>query len=156
MTQSINGSTLAGVGNMAHRNFAAVLSFAFLWLLAGCGGSEVEMGTVRGTVTLDGVPLAQGWVHSHPESGRGACGAIQSDGSFELETNDYGKGAVVGTHRLTVLAYENHSAVAADYDETDAKLLVPQKYTQPGTAGFSVVIEPSKENVIDLPLRSAL
>ena len=127
-----------------------VLLCAFLLGTCGCGADQPEMGRVRGKVTLGGVPLTSGSVISYPESGRGASGAIQSDGTFELETNEYGKGAVVGKHRLTVLAYNGDPTAAFESDQV--RLAVPHKYTQPDSSGLSVVVSAGKEELVTLAL----
>jgi len=128
-----------------------VLLCAALLATAGCGAEKPEMGRVRGKVTLDGAPVAGGWVITYPELGRGARGVIQGDGTFELETNEYGKGAVAGKHRLTVVAYEGNPAAALEPDHV--RLLVPHKYTQPDSSGLSVVVSAGKEEYVALELR---
>ncbi|MBN2216965.1 MAG: hypothetical protein JW719_06285 [Pirellulales bacterium] len=127
----------------------AVLCAALLGT-AGCGADKPEMGSVRGKVTLDGAPVSGGCVISYTESGRGAHAMIQSDGTFELETNEYGKGAVVGKHRLTVVAYDGNPTAELESDR--ARLLIPHKYTQPDSSGLSVVVSAGKEEHVVLEL----
>ena len=119
---------------------------------AGCSDGAAATGEVRGTVTLDGKPLSHGWVISYPENGPGALGKIGSDGSFELATKGVGRGAVLGKHRLTVVAYEGGSEADLESDDTDGKLLIPQKYTQPGSSGLTMEVSPKLETVIELKL----
>lgn len=114
------------------------------------GADQPEMGRVRGTVRLGETPLKSGCVISYPESGRGASGMIQKDGTFELETNEYGKGAVVGKHRLTVVAYEGNPTT--EVEPENVRLLVPHKYTQPDSSGLSVVVTAGKEELVTLEL----
>ena len=130
---------------------STILALLLLCGAAGCADNQPEMGMVRGIVTLNGTPLTGGWVHSHPELGRGAAGSIQRDGTFELSTTDFGKGAVVGKHVLTVMAYEEvPDGVDPDIDE---KSLVPQKYTQPGSSGLSVEVVGGEEKHVSLDLK---
>jgi len=137
--------------NVVHGGFVILSSMAPLCAV-GCGDSgKPEMGQVRGMVTLNGAPLVSGSVISYPEMGRGAHGEIQQDGTFELETNDYGKGAVLGEHRLVVVAYEPNPEAATN-PEAERELLVPARYTQPSSSGFSVMVEAGKEKQIDLQL----
>jgi hypothetical protein len=49
---------------------------------AGCGGDPT--GTLAGTVTLDGKPLAAGSVRLVPADGRPPVGGIVTDGTFTL------------------------------------------------------------------------
>ena len=62
-----------------------VASLALL-LLSGCGGGE-PMGTVSGTVTLDGAPVTAGQIGFISASGYSAVADIGSDGSFTLVEN---------------------------------------------------------------------
>jgi hypothetical protein len=76
------------------------------------------MAPVRGTVTVDGQPLAEGRVMFTPvgkgelNSGKPAYGRIQSDGSFVLYTYGDDDGAIVGEHGVTVINTAENSAPA--------------------------------------------
>jgi hypothetical protein len=64
----------------------------------------LNLATVRGSVKYKGKALDRGKVVFSPEAGTPgpqAVGVIQSDGTFEMRTNDLA-GAVVGKHRVTV------------------------------------------------------
>lgn len=107
-----------------------------LLTVAGCGATGSNTGKVRGKVTLDEKPLAFGSVVTLPQSGRGAHGVI-SNGTFELGTAGNSDGAVIGVHKVAVIAQE----VAAGGPEGPAgKLLVPERYTNPETSGLSIEV----------------
>ena len=96
--------------------------------------------------------MPRGTVISYPEAGRNAVGKIQSDGTFKFETNGYGPGAVVGTHRLTVVAYEENPEAETN-PEAELKPLVPLRYTQPHTSGLSVEVMAGRETIANLELK---
>lgn len=64
----------------------AILLLALLWPLAGCSSGR-PLHDVRGTVTLDGVPLAEGHISFDPADGVGGAqsGDIK-DGEFFVKT----------------------------------------------------------------------
>ncbi len=78
-----------------------------LGLLAGCAGeSGPERALVRGTVTLDGVPVETGTIVFLPEEGvqgPSAGGEIHG-GAFELSRD---VGPVPGAHRVEIRATRN-------------------------------------------------
>ncbi len=118
-------------------------------ILAGCGDSGPELGQVTGQVTLDGKPLTSGTVTTVPLKGRGARGAIDSEGYFTLESGDLGSGAVVGTHRVAVIAVEE---TAWQGPETPKKLLVPQRYTNSDTSRLQIEVKPGSNDGVKLQL----
>ncbi|MEX0642697.1 MAG: hypothetical protein WD468_08355 [Pirellulales bacterium] len=118
----------------------------------GCGKKGAELGEVQGIVTVNGVPLSSGNVVSYPESGRGAVGEIQSDGTFELATRELGKGAVAGKHRLAIVAYG--TVGGATGPEADAAPLVALHYMQPDTSGLSVDVSADQPKYLKLDLKA--
>jgi len=136
-----------------HRRVPGSLSLAALVvLLVGCNSQALPAGKVRGTVTLDGEPLRHGAVFSSSPAGRGAAGAIQSDGTFALQTDESIDGAVEGRHLLAVVAYKED---AVDIGPEDSRtLVIPERYTSPHTSGLSVDVVAGKEQNIVLNLES--
>jgi hypothetical protein len=110
----------------------------------GCGGDGLELVPVKGTVLLNDKPLTTGSVTTLPPTGRGAYGAIQPDGSFEL-TSGREPGAVIGTHKVAVLAMEGEASQGA---ETPAgppnKSLVPARYNNPQTSQLTIEVVDGK------------
>lgn len=80
------------------------LALAHLLWLSGCGGpSGPERALVRGTVTLDGVPIAEGTIVFLPDEGLqgpSTGGKIQ-DGAFLLPRD---VGPILGPHRIEIQA----------------------------------------------------
>ena len=79
-----------------------LLALGFIMIsLAGCGGAGKDMpklGTVTGTVTLDGQPLKGAKVQFVPNDSR-PSGAITDDqGKYQLIFNENTNGAAVGKH----------------------------------------------------------
>jgi hypothetical protein len=81
-----------------------------LALAIGCQKSPYQTVPVRGTVTIDGQPFANGKVMFAPVAGadnlnpgKPAFGQLQDDGSFVLSTYGTNDGAVVGEHSVTII-----------------------------------------------------
>ncbi|MEK6247545.1 MAG: carboxypeptidase-like regulatory domain-containing protein [Planctomycetales bacterium] len=99
------------------------MSFTFgCW---GGGGDHDPTIPVSGTVTLDGMPLADATVSFIPENGRPANGTTDADGRFELTTYEKGDGVAISKHKVTV-------SKPAPFDPKDPYAerpsLVPAKY----------------------------
>ena len=124
------------------------LSLVFALMLAalsslGCGDGGPAFAEVQGKVLLDGKPMTKGFVITQPSAGRGANGAIQPDGSFELSSGRKA-GALVGSHAVAVVAYENPGAEGAEADM--GKLLVPLRYTSPMSSKLTIDVTEEGEN----------
>jgi hypothetical protein len=136
---------------VARNKRSGVLStLAALAVLCGCGGG-LELVPVAGKVMLDGKPLTKGHVLTQPTAGRGSNGNIQSDGTFSLSSGRE-EGALVGTHAVAVVAYENETAQGAEGDY--GKLLVPKKYTNFQTSELTIDVKDGEENEPVLELTS--
>src|SRR5262245_53602644 len=81
------------------------LLFAGVMLCAGCS-SGVPMATVKGTVTLDGKPLAKGTIRFESAGQRPATGQIVNGNIVELTTYKPGDGVPIGSHKIAVWAME--------------------------------------------------
>jgi hypothetical protein len=89
-------------------------------LTVGCGGGELELGTVEGTVTLNGRPV-KAEVHFEPVSsedrsgGRTSSATTDPDGSFRLKYSREREGAILGRHSVLIkILAENPKS----YEET--------------------------------------
>jgi len=116
--------------------------------VAGCGKSDQPpLGKVKGTVTLDGEPLADANVSFAPvEGGRTSTAVTQSDGTYELNYTTKDKGAKIGEHTVRVSTFQHGG------DEPDSPQGVPEKVPkkyekQPITEEVS-----AGENTIDIEL----
>jgi hypothetical protein len=105
------------------------------------------MAPVKGKVLLDGRPLATGNVGTIPAAGRGAHGDIQADGTFELYTYAKRDGALIGKHKVGVVAYDSTGPKGPE--SPYGKLLVPQRYTNPESSGFTIDVQSGgNDNVV--------
>ena len=95
--------------------------------LAGCeSGETANVGSVSGTVTLDGSPLAGASIVFQPENGRPASGGTDDNGYYSLSYSNNQSGAIVGPCQVTIsTAFENEDGQALSER-------VPAKYLQPG------------------------
>ena len=127
--------------------FAIAASFL---VFTGCGSKTPAVAPVKGIVLLDDKPLTTGRVMTLPSAGRGANGLIEKDGSFKLSTFGKGDGALIGTHKVAVVAYENQGTGP----EATNKSLVPEQYTNPETSGFTIDVKAGEVNAPTLKLTS--
>ena len=128
---------------------SGVCALALLSLAAGCGGSDLEFAEVRGKVLLNGQPLTKGSVVTSPASGRGSFGIIQSDGAFELISGRE-PGALIGTHKVSVVATEGGGGEGAEAEQ--GRSILPARYNSPQTSGLSLEVTGDGDNspVIEL------
>ena len=77
-----------------------------LTLLAGCGPSGPELGTVKGKVTLDGAPVPEAKVEFQPEDkGSASYGTTDKQGKYTLFYAAGRPGAMVGKHVVRIETY---------------------------------------------------
>lgn len=113
------------------------------------------MSSVSGTVTAQGKPVPKGTIGflATDPNGRNATGLIQSDGSYTLQTENPGDGALPREYNVTVSARED--AVVLDYipkKPIPPKFLAPEKYEKPETSGLKAkVVSGSNRIDFDLP-----
>lgn len=125
-------------------DFACTLSAIAMAIVVGCGESRTNIGRVEGIVRLDGKPLTGGKIQFLPTAGRSAIAEIQSDGTFTLGTYGNSDGALIGTHKVAVIAYEPGPAGRPDPAKPRAPLkpLVPERYLAAGTSGLTYEVKP--------------
>ena len=147
---------------MSLRYRRALVAFALCGFLAGCS-DRPKLAKVKGTVTLDGKPLATGSVTFEAKGMRPARGKIVNGEITEVTTYDTGDGAPVGSHRVAVTATADAgAAIAPNPGDTKApqgdymsgKSLIPAAYNNPDTSGLTAEIK-SGENTVELKLSSA-
>lgn len=107
-------------------------------LIAGCG-SGASTGTVAGTVTLDGQPLAAGTVNFVPKDGTSTTVAGQiKDGAFQVE-------APVGLKQVMFSAPKPTGKTTKMYDTPDSpeteivEELLPPRYNVTSELSWEVV-----------------
>jgi hypothetical protein len=113
--------------------------------LGGCShdANMPKLGKVHGTVTYKKKPVDGGHIVFTPaqgkgsDSGQGATGEINSDGTYELTTFNTGDGAVLGQHIVTVVVREKGNEALRRPDSNShikyelSKNLTPTKYATP-------------------------
>lgn len=112
--------------------------------LAGCHDQRQGFVPVAGQVLIDGKPLEKGVIRFAPKGGRGSTGAINSDGRFTLGSYAADDGALVGVHKVMVIAREQIT-------DTTAKWYAPKAYASFQTSGLTAEIkEPTDGLKIEL------
>lgn len=122
--------------------------------LVGCGSSGPQLGTVEGSVTLDGNPLTGAVVSFRPlEGGRTAEGVTDESGNFTIEFAAGSKGALLGDHEVRVTTFRER--VIGDNGRVEDPGMpekVPNKYNE--DSELVRTVEPGK-NHFDLELTSS-
>jgi hypothetical protein len=128
------------------RPMVKLLSSAALILLiavVGCDGRPKRV-PVSGTVLIDGEPLKFGAVIFAPEAGRSSSGSLDKEGHFALTCYTANDGALIGKHKVQVLATQQVS-------ERTARVNAPKKYAVLETSGLEEEIKgPTDSLVINL------
>ena len=89
-----------------------MISVAALVFCIGCGGSNApEVGTVSGTVTHDGKPLAEAGVLFTPEGARHSVAWTDAAGRYELNYLREMQGAVVGEHVVKITTFDDEAEI---------------------------------------------
>ncbi|SIO20099.1 hypothetical protein SAMN05444166_2960 [Singulisphaera sp. GP187] len=141
---------------------AAGLILAFSIGLAGCGGGEPGLNSVRGRVTYKGQPVTQGEIYFTPDKSgaRAAQSPLDSDGRYQLGTFAPKDGAYAGSHKISVVsrgpdkpipAKKAASMLPEDMQGTGDPL-IPRKYFSPETSKLSVEVAPGESNTFDFEL----
>jgi hypothetical protein len=121
---------------------AAAVVLAAMALLTGCDQGP-KLVPIEGQVTLDGQPLAYGYVRVIPAAGRTAFGQLDEQGRFKLMTDDF-EGCPVGSHTVEVGSTKAIS-------ETQQRRYAPQKYESGITTDLKLEVkEPRKDVLIEL------
>jgi hypothetical protein len=112
-------------------------------MAGGCGDGHPKRVRVAGTLTIDGKPIPNAELRLIPTQGRPALATTDPSGGFKLGTFKPGDGAVPGTYKVTVVAYERKNSAI--------RWLVPKKYEQAKTSATTVTIDaPTDELKIEL------
>lgn len=115
-----------------------------LSLLVGCGDGRPTRVPISGRVTIDGEPLTTGRITIIPSNARPASGDIGPDGRFTLNTFEDNDGAVLGKHKVTVLASEILSG-------NSLKWHAPKEYADLVTTDLEVEITgPTEDLLVEL------
>lgn len=126
------------------RRSALALVAMGIGVAGGCGPSRPSRVPVSGEVLLDGKAVTYGVVRFVPQVGRASVGDLDEQGRFKLTCFEAGDGALLGKHRVEVIAAEA-------LNETDVRWHAPQRYSSYETSGLEVEIAgPTPEVRIEL------
>jgi len=108
--------------------------------LAGCGSSGRETVEVKGTITLDGQPLADAAVmFSGPEGGSPATGRTDAQGRFTIQAVPGSNSAAVSKTQTSGNAAVGEDGLMPAIGAVAAPVsLVPKKYADFQTSGLTV------------------
>lgn len=115
--------------------------------VAGCGPSELPVGSVAGTVTLSGRPLPAGTITLvNSDRGFGASAEIDASGAYRIDT------IPAGSYQVLIQGPEAPSPEQMAEGVRAEASPVPQKYQSPETSGLNVdVSEGANEASFELP-----
>jgi hypothetical protein len=153
----------------------ATLGLAVLFSLSGCGGSDLELLPVTGTVTYLGLPVSGATVVFQPENGPPSTATTDEEGNFTMNTRGesgvaVGKSVVVitalepmdievaeGSGDEDIAADDPAAAEAAMTDEVmeamaNRKSRIPEKYGHPRTSGLQVEVSADGKSHFDFDL----
>jgi hypothetical protein len=137
---------------------AGVLSIGCLLLACwGCGRSD--LGTVSGTVTLDGQPLEGAQVVFMPQGeGAPSYGQTDAQGLYSLTHTSGHPGALIGSHTVSISVEEEEEYDASGSDqgsvteEPDKPNKVPARYNEDTELTADVQ---AGDNTVDFPLTTS-
>jgi len=126
--------------------FAAFVVAAVI--LTGCGGRK-DLGTVTGTVTLDGEPLPDAQVEFSPaNSGTTSYGKTDSKGVYTMASSGNAEGAALGENKVKIMTAD---VIERDGEEVVVKEKLPDRYHKKTT--LTADVQPGK-NTFDFALES--
>ena len=136
-----------------------LLAVAFLSGGCGSGANLPDLGTVTGTVTLDGKPLVGVTVKFVPANGRTSSAITDASGKYELTYNADNNGAEVGEHTVYVMGQggegggnPNEEGGGGDASNVEPFTgTIPAKYNEKSTLKKTVK---AGDNTIDFELTS--
>lgn len=144
---------------------------ALIGIVLGCGPSGPAVNLVKGSVTLDGAPLADadvGFSPVIPGQGLSAVGKTAADGSFLLNAQGArpGQGTALGEYVVTVRKYEipapvaqlssddpNYEPAEPSRKPVELRPLLPKVYMDAATSPLKATVSKG-ENLFQFDLTS--
>jgi hypothetical protein len=133
------------------------------FLISGCGGGPgdtPEMGTVTGTVKMDGKPLKKALITFIPldhEKARQSVGTTDENGDYELKYSLRETGAMLGKHKVTIstagLSENEYSENSGGGEKVPARYNVNSELTaivKPGTQTIDFLDLTSEGEIIEV------
>jgi hypothetical protein len=137
----------------------ATVAVAAAFAVMGCSSrppDQPPLGRVRGTVTMNGRPLAGVDVVFSPETGRPSVATTDPAGRYDLTYVNITKGAKVGRHKVSITPTdvsggEASGSAAKNGGPATPPVSVPKKYNSRST--LTAEVKPGG-NTINFPLDS--
>jgi hypothetical protein len=152
LTRRLTGAAVSIFPSL--RGAAAIGLTAAVLAAAGCGTDHPKTAVVRGTVTYRGKPVPYGNVNFIPASGPPATGTIGPDGSYTLTTYRKGDGAVLGPHKVVIVAIENMGDRLPEDRTPLPPPIIPDRYTSIATSDLRAEVK-AGENTVNFDLKDA-
>jgi len=137
------------VNRQLFRSGQAATVALLLGLLAGCGQDGPPLGTVTGTVTLDGKPVADARILFQPAEGSPSLAITDDRGNYNLAYAPGKFGAMLGEHQVQITT--GGLFRMPDGTEQDRKEILPDSCHS--NSALVRTVEPGA-NVIDFEIRS--
>jgi len=133
--------------------FQRVISFCMIALVSGavigCGDSGPRIVPVKGVVTFKGKPIGNINVMFVPSDGKGriAQGTSDASGSFSLQTEEPGDGAMMGDYKVS---FKFQSSIVPDMPGFAGGIKpepspIPLKYGDENKSGFTAKVEATND-----------
>lgn len=129
------------ISTAIYERILATILLATLCVALGCGDGRPDRVPVSGRVLIDGKPLAFGNLMFVPEEGRTSYGKVDADGRFVLSCFEEADGAVVGSHKIAVIATEQLSPQRIRWH-------APRKLADVRTSGLRETITGPTDNLV--------
>ncbi|UUO06655.1 hypothetical protein M4951_25340 [Blastopirellula sp. J2-11] len=128
----------------------------------GCGPSHPPVLPITGLVTLDDQPLEQGSLIFEAPGQRPATGKIKAGAIVEMTTFDHNDGVPLGEHKVAIFVVKEDYAyvtpenpgVSSGSSNMQVTSLIPQRYNDPTTSGFTASVTSEGENHFEFALNS--
>jgi hypothetical protein len=118
-------------------------SLCLVFALVGCGASTPELGSVTGTVKIDGNPTPDLEVTFVPEGGGiGSSGKTDASGNYELLYDGRAKGAILGSHLVRISSAAGGGEAGGE--AAVAPIDIPPSYNTESTIKKSVAAGTNK------------
>lgn len=117
------------------------LTAAVLLVVVGCGPSRPKTAVVQGKVTYKGKPVYTGTINFVPANGTAATGQLSSDGSYRLKTFTDGDGAILGSHRVYIVAMDDKGQAGLEAFTPLPPPIIPLKYTSLSTSDLTAEVK---------------
>lgn len=143
------------------KQLMALVACVGLISLSGCFGGNSDVGSVTGTITIDGEPINYAKVTFMPTQGRASVGLTDANGVYKLVYVIGQDGALIGNHKVIIQsevvkepAYGQEDGGTKDpVRTTGRKELLPKENCDRNLTKLTAIVE-SGTNEINFDLTS--